>query len=257
MNRTSTMRRQYLAEVYNDTKELSVTQYAYSKPNVASKETTRNLRNVPLPQAVYQPRIDVVNNDTLVVCNDLLEKGYLDVLALNLCSDYVPGGGVEHGSMAQEEELFRRSNYYLSLDRKFYPMKSDEVLYSDSVLVFKDTEYKELEKPFKVSFVAAFAIRHPEVTLKNGENVMNERDINITRERIENIFLTAIKYKHTSIVLGAIGCGVFGNPPNEIAKIYNECIMKYGKYFRIIVFAIKSVRDENFDVFNKLIVRRI
>ena len=56
-------------------------------------------------------------------------------------------------------------------------------------------------------------------------------------------------YGHTNIVLDALGCGVFANQPEEVAEIFNEMIKKYGKCFDNIYFAIKSVRDNNYDVF--------
>ena len=57
------------------------------------------------------------------------------------------------------------------------------------------------------------------------------------------------EYEHTNIVFGALGCGVFANPPEEVAEIFNEMIKKYGKCFDNIYFAIKSIRDNNYDVF--------
>lgn len=54
------------------------------------------------------------------------------ILVLNLASDYVPGGGWRKGSLAQEESLFYRSTYDLSLNRRHrycsirYPLAANQ-----------------------------------------------------------------------------------------------------------------------------------
>jgi uncharacterized protein (TIGR02452 family) len=63
--------------------------------------------------------VNVVNDDCLVVCEKLMSKGY-DPLLLNMANPSMPGGGFCTGASAQEEDLFRRSNYSRSLDVEFY-----------------------------------------------------------------------------------------------------------------------------------------
>lgn len=60
--------------------------------------------------------------------------------------------------------------------------------------------------PFQCSFIAVAGLRKP--NLKNGK--YNSIDRELMRKKIEMIFKTTIIYGHTNIVLGALGCGVFG-----------------------------------------------
>lgn len=46
-----------------------------------------------------------------------------NALVLNLADDIFPGGSVDVGSGAQEESLFRRTNYSTSLKVEMYPIK--------------------------------------------------------------------------------------------------------------------------------------
>ena len=49
--------------------------------------------------------------------------------------------------------------------------------------------------------------------------------------------------------MGALGCGAFGNSPEEVAELFNDVIQKYHNNFDNIYFAIKSIRDINYDTF--------
>lgn len=64
---------------------------------------------------------------------------------------------------------------------------------------------------------------------------MNNRD----KRRIEKVLGIALKHNHLSVVLGAWGCGVFQNEPDNIAKYFKSVIeTKFNQEFRKIVFAI-------------------
>ena len=58
--------------------------------------------------------VKVENVDCLVAAERLLKEGYHPAI-LNMASRQNPGGGVQTGAGAQEENLFRRSNLFQSL----------------------------------------------------------------------------------------------------------------------------------------------
>ena len=45
---------------------------------------------------------------------------------------------------------------------------------------------------------------------------------------------------HDSLVLGALGCGAFRNPPHHIAKLFHEVIqeVEFANKYKRLVFAI-------------------
>ncbi|CAF1531382.1 unnamed protein product [Adineta ricciae] len=59
-----------------------------------------------------------------------------------------------------------------------------------------------------------------------------------TRKKIENIFAVAFQHKHDSLVLSALGCGAFKNPPGHVAELFRSVIEQYAGFFRRITFAI-------------------
>jgi len=179
-------------------------------------------------------------------------------LVLNLASDVTPGGGVLHGAHAQEEELFRKSNYHQATDAKLYRGKLglDEVVYSPLVHIIKDNEYKLLPQPVQVACLAVAGLKNPSL-IPGPNNILiykNLSDANAMMEKIKMIFKVAIKHGHCDLILGALGCGVFHNPPQQVALMFEKAITMYGHYFRRIGFAIlsKNPSDINYQVFASL-----
>lgn len=196
---------------------------------------------------------EIVNEDSFNLAIKYINEGY-NPLVLNMASDWRPGGGVSNGKTAQEEELFRRSNAHQTHPQHWYPLKENEVIYSPQVVVIKDSRDKKYEyiDEIAMSMIACAAVRKPK--LVNGE--YNKNDYEIMYKKIESIFKIGILHNHDSLVLGALGCGAFYNPPEEVAKIVSILLDKYGKYFKKIGFAIlvaKSKDNNNIDTFKKIL----
>jgi Uncharacterized protein conserved in bacteria len=63
---------------------------------------------------VCETMFSVINADCLEAAEILLNSGF-NPCVLNLANDLKPGGGVLNGAGAQEENLFRRTNLFMSL----------------------------------------------------------------------------------------------------------------------------------------------
>jgi uncharacterized protein (TIGR02452 family) len=204
------------------------------------------------------PEIIIENTDSFELARKITTDNEF-VLVLNMASNIKPGGGVANGAIAQEEDLFRCSNYFQAIDPIMYAnggLRDDEVIYSPIVHIIKDKNYSLLNYACQVSCLAVAALRKPKISVDlNGMPVyVNTEDMIIMRHKIEMIFKVAIKHGHTKLVLGAIGCGVFGNPPELVAAMFKDCIGQYGGYFKQICFAILSrneKEDHNFQTFKK------
>ena len=206
--------------------------------------------NVVVDVSEIECIIEVKDMDTFDYAMDLCDQGYRP-LVLNMASDYKPGGGVRSGKTAQEECLFRRSNAHLTHPEDWYPLQWNDVIFSPSVTIIKDSEYKLLPETYDVGMIAVAGIRKPR--LINGLYSDDDRyDVSL---KIESIFKIAIKHKYDSLVLGALGCGVFQNPPEEVASIFKVMINTYKKHFKKIVFAVLSVQsNENIRTFERIIL---
>lgn len=205
----------------------------------------------------------VANEDCVESFKALLRSGYHPAL-LNMASASHPGGGVENGSGAQEEQLCRRSTLLLTLyqfkrdkaraypqlhipnQRKQYPLHPHfDGIYSPDVIFFREAEgrnYRLSDNPFRASVISVAGVAHPPLD-KNG--LMFPREQEQTKDKIRTILRIAMEHCHDALVLGALGCGAFGNPPAQVAKLFHEVFEEpeFKNQFKKVVFAILEDRN--------------
>ncbi|UJR16763.1 hypothetical protein I4U23_003663 [Adineta vaga] len=227
-------------------------------------ERTEKLNFTKTPYS--RTTIRVVRNDCLHEYERMTKMGKRPVL-LNMASATSPGGGFRKGDGAQEENIFRRSDYCRSLDiglddflkepradrfhctsesrldrisdpNNMYPMNEYGAIYTTGITVFRQTEekgYAFMENPLEnVCSIAMAAYRDPEL---KGNFLAPQFAVG-TRKKIENIFAIAHHHNHDCLILSALGCGAFKNPTEHVAKIFYSVIEQYAGFFDTIVFAI-------------------
>jgi len=170
------------------------------------------------------------------------------VAVLNLASERRPGGGWENGALAQEEALCYRSSLYLTLKPEYYPIPPLSSVYSPTVILIREalsrghgllvpkTDAKQL--PI-TSVLTVAAARGPKVARDNIYLFNADREL--MKSKIRVTLRMAARNGHTKLVLGALGCGAFGNPPKDVAQCYLEVFREAefeGGWWEDIVFAV-------------------
>mmetsp|Transcript_27281 Transcript_27281/g.54561 ORF Transcript_27281/g.54561 Transcript_27281/m.54561 type:complete len:415 (+) Transcript_27281:306-1550(+) len=186
---------------------------------------------------------------------------------LNMANQYAFGGGYQEGMIAQEENVFRRTDCHFSHAwddpiinngrRGIYNLEEQAIIGGERQNVYLDVEFPRV------------CIVGPEDVAETGRGVWTSRTYrhlsddevfpfyemrsaaqdlrrpalppdNRTRICAQLRTLRAKGVKHA--VLSAFGCGAFRNPARTIAQIYREEIERdfrdNGPFFEVIAFAI-------------------
>lgn len=232
-------------------------------------------------------RLDAINLDIydepakiIVSKNRTFEaaKAYRNnkVAVHNFASASNPGGGVIHGSTAQEECLCRCSYLYFCLNTPdmwdgFYtphrqagnPLHNDDIIYTPDVTVFKsDTDNPVLlpeNEWYKVNVITCAA---PNLRAKpsnkyntgDGSKVAKLSDnemLEIHEKRLRRILDVAVYGGNDTVILGAFGCGAFMNKANIVAYAAKNVIRDYLHAFKNIEFAVycSPQDDSNYKTF--------
>jgi uncharacterized protein (TIGR02452 family) len=183
--------------------------------------------------------VQVTNETTLGAARRIVDRG-LRPLALNFANGIQPGGGFLTGAKAQEEVLCRSSALYQTLDgdpmyeahaKRAQPDSTDWAIYSPDVPVFRDDGGGALLEPWLLSFITCAAPYAPRV----GQPLSG----NLLQKRIHRVLGIARSFGHSALVLGAWGCGAFGNDPRRTARDFRDALEnEFSGAFAEVVFAI-------------------
>ncbi|MCR5188071.1 MAG: TIGR02452 family protein [Treponema sp.] len=186
------------------------------------------------------------------------------VAVLNFANSYNAGGGVLHGSRAQEECLCRISTLYDSLispemQKMFYEphclngsdLANDDIIYTPKVTVFKTDSDLPMLRP-ESEWFSSDVLTCAAPCLGGDIQLSSSELEQIHTSRATHILDSACKYKVDVLILGAFGCGAFSNPPEIVADVYKKVLAGYAHAFKTVEFAIycKQKETKNFQVFN-------
>jgi len=153
---------------------------------------------------------------------------------LDFASDSNPGGGWKTKQQGtQEESLARRSSLGVCLEHHYNQvgpatyLPPGSAIYCGDVVVFRDKRYELLLAPFWVTVVAC-ALRQT-----------TEREI---RAKIDGVLSVAAAQGQRALVLGAWGCGAFGNDIEVVAREMVGALTSraFSGLFEEVVFAVPS-----------------
>jgi uncharacterized protein (TIGR02452 family) len=227
-------------EVYRQTKEhylhapIQESSVLRRATNIAPQEMAT--LSYKYPKVVVAP---VINDDCVYVALDYVRRGFHPII-LNMSSWRNAGGGVENGAGAQEEELFRRSDYFKHLHQKYYPFRGNDVILSKGVEFFRngrDKGYTRMDTPVKIDCIAAPALRNPPLNASQDDfdDEYNRRKMEV---KIRVLLYQAAMNGNDCIILSAWGCGAFHCPPKGVARLFRKVLGEFAGVFRETPFAV-------------------
>lgn len=204
--------------------------------------------------------VRVLEGDCLAVAR-LVAQTEPETAILNMANPLTPGGGVYSGRGAQEEYLFRCSDYFLSLYQyatsfdpaaygvapasERYPLDSDfGGVFSRGVTVFRGPEeegYPLLDKPWRANFIA---VAGPQ-GLSNAGGLDSPAGRNLAN-KVRTVLAIAAENGQRKLVLSALGCGAFNSGATIVATAFRSAIesAEFAGAFDRIVFAIKPDHND-------------
>ena len=225
---------------------------------------TKPTKLLPVPETECL-EISCKNTDSFSMA---LEKHALgldsekNILVLNFANPFNPGGGVRDGAHAQEEDLCRKSSLFLSLDSKeairYYVhnlslqtyLSSDAIILTPDVEIIRNENGELLDETAVVSVMTCAA---PIVT-PNLEGLTKEQYAELLYQRICGMLKCAAFAGYRVLVLGAWGCGAFGNDAKLVSDLFCKAIREFTpdgipvrRFFRRIDFAVLDRTREQYN----------
>lgn len=200
-----------------------------------------------------ETEISVIDMDSV---SAIMEFGGAGSAVLNFASYKNPGGMFTDGSCAQEECLCHESFLYNVLHQfvfgyydwnrchKNRALYLNRALYSPGIVFCKNGDGVECD-------VITCAAPNKRAAMQY-QNVSNAENTEALRERIEFVLgVAASNHVHT-LILGAFGCGVFGQDAEEVAKIFKEYLKGDYRCFDTVIFAIPADHSGNYRAFKRV-----
>eukprot|EP00434_Breviolum_minutum_P031511 symbB.v1.2.027865.t1/scaffold2894.1/size68075/2 len=195
--------------------------------------------------------IDVTEETSLQALYRLAQEEVGPIVLLNFASAKNPGGGFLGGAQAQEESLARSSGLYQCLmqfkDDLYANNKKDprggfyshDMIFSPQVPFFRKDKGALLSSLVLCSVVSAPAVNAGVVGAKS------ERVMQVMQYRLRRVLHLARSQRATpTLILGAWGCGVFQNSPEDVAKLFSDVLheQQFSSSFRRAVFAVPDAK---------------
>ncbi|MBQ7476500.1 MAG: TIGR02452 family protein [Selenomonadaceae bacterium] len=258
-----------LSKIFQDTEDWYKTDATLKKSVADSIAATKfyDAENYPpLPEKICDKTfVTVTQGRTFETAVNLRKKNSSARIAVhNFASATNPGGGVVHGSRAQEEALCRCSTLYPVLDtdenfklyynfhrRRRDSIYTDACIFAPNILICKS----DVDLPQRLSqenWVTVDVMTCAAPNLRH--TVCSDEELLKIHERRAKHMLTVLAHHGVEIfVTGAFGCGAFGNNPYVVAQAYKNILPEFDGHFKEIIFAIYFTPREkkNFDAFNK------
>ena len=175
------------------------------------------------------------------------------LLVLNFANPIHPGGGVRNGANAQEEDLCRKSSLLFSLEsdgaKKYYEynrtlhtyLASDAMILSPKVEIIRNQNGEFLDEPITISVLTCAA----PMVIYGIEGLTQQQYQDMLFQRIWAILKVSLSYGYPNIILGAWGCGAFGNDAALVSDLFYRAFYEHKEdgfcmndYFQRVTFAV-------------------
>lgn len=210
-----------------------------------------NMANASKPGGGYTNGANAQEEDIFrrsTYSKQLVEKGMNSLYPINQGSEaiYTPDVLVIRGQkekegyrLLDESERFQASFIAVAaIDRKLILNDLLNKYYIEKPSRLSEILKNRAQNAFDTNFVQSLA--DDDKLLLKSKCALYRTEKKIVKGNVEILLQAALSNNHDSIVLSALGCGAFSNPPDDVAKIFKDVLndLKFKNKFRRVVFAI-------------------
>ena len=221
---------------------------------LAAANLARWRSEVKVPEAAF--RVHVLPGDWGDVTKTVTQAHGECFAVLNMANAYYPGGAYSQGAIAQEENMFRRTDCHFRVSRaelddagRRYSPTMSSLLNAEGGRVYLDSKTPRVCIRGSEDRQAAdlgyawlpdtdifpfYELRAAARDLRDGSAF----DADEARRRIVAQLETLTAHGVRHAVLGAFGCGAFLNPGAEVARLYKDELARRAEAFEVVVFAV-------------------
>ena len=215
------------------------------------------VNNVCEVDVVNMHAVDTIKDYCQLGFNAGFKDGWINPVSMCTVGDDFIGSNYPQSEGIRDDTYNIRTNYNtITKNNNPFPLKQNECVYNRFVTVIRNTKLEsitDLQNLYRFGLISVAPINKPKLL---DENRMHSADFIKTMCTVETIFQTAIAGSHNVLVLTPFGNTEDDIPQEDIVKIFNSCIFKYGHRFKKIIVAVPIwYGTYMFDLFNNEIVR--
>jgi uncharacterized protein (TIGR02452 family) len=238
---TEVMESNYKAEIQESIKNTLLYDFSYKQIPVISYKGTEEMRDA---------KIKVVSKTTTEA---IFSESDGKTAVLNFASYKHPGGMFLEGSNAQEECLCHDSflyNVLISFKDSYYNVNkkdNNQHLYRNKGLYSKNIRFFNHGDNCLCDVITCAAPNYR--AARRYEHVAVDRNIVELGSRCLLVKQIAEIQKVDTLILGAFGCGVFGQDAELVSKLFYDIFKDCGTTLKKVVFAIPDEKSKNYLAF--------
>lgn len=168
-----------------------------------------------------------------------LKDGWINPCTMCVVGDDFIGSNYPQSEGIRDDTFNIRTNFNtITRHLNSFPLKETTCVYNRFITVIREmnlTPITDLNNLYRFGLITVAPLNKPNLL---DENRMCSRDYLKMLQTIETIFQTAIAGNHNVLILTPFGNTVDDVPQEDIVKLFNQCIFKYGHRFKKIIIAV-------------------
>lgn len=207
-------------------------------------------------KVIYEHALDVAKNYAEVDAQTFTKTNKMNPAVLNVVGKEFTGDNFESSEEMRDEMMNIRTTFCANpVKANIFPIKEQHCVHTPYVNVIRPKDPRSVfswKLCYRVGFITACPIPQESSSVKK----FSSSDFVKTCTIIENIFQVAIGLNHQVLILTPFGHEEDNNPIEDIIKIYNFCIMKYGHKLKSVIVAIPPYYPKNlFSLYSQGIIK--